>query len=222
MNCPQIQERMIDVLYGELLEATVCFAFYKHLDGCEECSREFAELAETRRSLSEWEIEDSSPELALASAESASAAAFTRAWWNGDSMWRFLPRAAALVLMAAGAWALMQQFVPGMAGGETVRLKKADLYPLVVEAVAQEQDRIMQGLQGSFEDIQVQLERAQVDHQQELQRFIEWKWETDQELHLRQITELATQRLMDEFSGKRTPRSSSIRLPEPLDEVKGD
>ncbi len=61
MNCDESRELILDVVYGEELQSRVCFDFFKHLDGCPDCSSEYREFMTTREMLQGWELEESEP-----------------------------------------------------------------------------------------------------------------------------------------------------------------
>lgn len=100
MNCQQIRERMMDVLYGEEVEARRCFEFFEHLDGCPDCRKEYLELLQTRELLARWEL----PEGELERGETFSPLRFLPGWIS----WRGLARAAAGILMALGVLWILQ------------------------------------------------------------------------------------------------------------------
>ncbi|HUG43643.1 MAG TPA: zf-HC2 domain-containing protein [Acidobacteriota bacterium] len=58
MSCEQCSERLMDVLYGEELNAKTCFQFFRHLDECGDCRAEYLELLKTREILADWKIEE--------------------------------------------------------------------------------------------------------------------------------------------------------------------
>lgn len=58
MTCRNINELMINVLYGEDVTPRLCFDFFEHLHGCETCKLEYLSLLETRERLSDWDLSE--------------------------------------------------------------------------------------------------------------------------------------------------------------------
>ena len=163
MNCPQAQERMMDVLYGEELQARACFDFFGHLTGCEACKAEYLELIETRELLSEWEVKES---FTASTPRAARKLPFPAG--RPSSWWTLAQRVAAVVLMLVGAVTLLdlsgvRLFETGVAG-EELKQVVADEYranlPELLEAVQavldekieEDDQRIVGAILGSYED----------------------------------------------------------------------
>ena len=103
MNCEHSRGRMIDFLYGEELGSDQSFAFFQHLQECDECKQEYRELLETREVLAQWNGPD---EVSVEEARIVPAAFPTRSrprWW-----WTMLPKVAAGILIVLGVVSLAQ------------------------------------------------------------------------------------------------------------------
>lgn len=61
MSCKTMHERMMDVLYGEELDADRCLEFFRHLESCRDCKAEYLELVETRSLLGQWDLGQAVP-----------------------------------------------------------------------------------------------------------------------------------------------------------------
>lgn len=90
MRCDEIQERLVEILYGESAGSSDHAQILEHLRACPACSRELSMLKQTRGFLQLWK--DESP--------AQSPAAFLRKTVNPPaSRWRYL-RYAAIAAMA--------------------------------------------------------------------------------------------------------------------------
>lgn len=169
MTCSQIQEEMMDILYGELLDSRVCFEFFRHLKGCTECNREYMELVETRDMLSEWKVEErfemNQPSFQEAPSPAGSAGSGTRPG-RRSSLARFRPllqKAAAVVLMVAGALALLQQAGFSIGGEQVVRFTEPELQRyisvVVEDNLEAERTRIDKQLLVLWEELRVEQHR---------------------------------------------------------------
>lgn len=166
MKCSQIQQKMMDILYGELLDSRICFEFFRHLKECQECNREYMELVQTRGMLSEWKVEERfERDLAPIVTASAPADPGVGAWWrSGLSELRpLLQRAAAVVLMVVGALALLQQAGFSIGGEQVVRFTEPELQQYIDLAVQDnleaERNRIDKQLQILWEDLRLEQHR---------------------------------------------------------------
>lgn len=141
MNCSDIRERMMDVLYGEMLDSRACFEFFRHLQDCSECEQEYMQLIETRERLGEWEISESgqlpTPIAAAAPADQALPIR-SRLGTLGAGSW--VLRAAAALLMAVGALALLQRVGIHLPGETPVEVKRAALVEMAGDVF---EDRIL-------------------------------------------------------------------------------
>ncbi len=103
MMCEQSHQKMIDVLYGEELNPRFCFEFFRHLDHCTDCNREYLGLIETRENLAEWNIEKvEEPNQLWANILVSLKRTYT------SSLWSYVSRVAAGVLILLGGLAILQ------------------------------------------------------------------------------------------------------------------
>lgn len=159
MNCPQVQEKMMDVLYAELLDSRLCFEFFRHLTECRDCNREYMELVETRGMLSEWKVEERFEADQRPFRGAASAASFSDSKWRGGlaGLRPLLQRAAAVVLMVIGALTLLQQTGFSVGGEPLVYFTESELQRYIDAAVEKKQEtereRIHMALQAYYEDL---------------------------------------------------------------------
>ena len=168
MKCPQIQQEMMDILYGERLDSRLCFEFFRHLQGCQDCSREYMELVETRGMLSEWKVEehfDMEPlgrAAVVAASVPGSEQPAPKPWWRSSlpKLRPLLQKAAAIVLMVVGALTLLQQAGFSIGGEQVVRFTEPELQRyigLVVEGnLEAERNRIDKQLQVLWEDLRME------------------------------------------------------------------
>lgn len=139
MNCQEIEQRMMDVLYGEALDSRQCFSFFRHLEECAECRREYDELMETRRRLAEWQVEDL-PDGALRPSiegwKGSSPAA--RGGTASVSIWTWVQRSAAALLMVLGLWTLLAQtgLTAALSPAQRAALHDAELQQQIEEKAA--------------------------------------------------------------------------------------
>ena len=173
MKCSQIQQEMMGILYGELLDSHVCFEFFRHLKGCQDCNREYLELVETRGMLSEWKVEERlESEMGPFEATAPAAASVPgpaqpapESWWRSNlpEFRPLLQKAAAVVLMVAGALALLQQAGFSIGGEQVVQFTEPELQryiDLVVEDnLEAERNRIDKQLQVLWEDLRMEQHR---------------------------------------------------------------
>lgn len=97
MNCQECLNQMIDVLYGEDNDPRRCYLFFKHLEECPECDREYITLLETRELLGQWEInEQPAFDDGQSRFERPKLSGFRAAWWP------LVQRIAASVLIVIG------------------------------------------------------------------------------------------------------------------------
>lgn len=99
MNCEKYHNVMIDVLYGEEWNPRQCFEFFRHLEECGDCNREYLELIETRETLRQWEV---------SAVKSKTGFFRNRATWQVRKWWPLLQKAAAGLLIVVGAVSILQ------------------------------------------------------------------------------------------------------------------
>ena len=99
MRCDQVRESILDVLYGEDVTMEESAAFFRHIDDCRECGREYSELLGTREVLSTWTVEE---EFEVREAPSSLARL------RSMSVWNLVARVAAIFLVVVGAISLLQ------------------------------------------------------------------------------------------------------------------
>ena len=111
MNCDEVQERMIDILYGEEVNARTNFTYFRHLADCPGCDQEYMELLRTREQLAEWTLEDA-PE--VVGRKGGGPVPFSRP--SGRNWWGALQKIAAAFLIVVGAVSILHSF--GYLGGK--------------------------------------------------------------------------------------------------------
>ncbi|HSR52695.1 MAG TPA: zf-HC2 domain-containing protein [Acidobacteriota bacterium] len=179
MNCKGIEQQMMDVLYGEALDSRECFAFFRHLQECSECRREYDELVETRRALSEWQVDDLpdgtlKPLIREWETESPSARPAASV-----SYWTWMQRAAAVFLMALGLWTLLAQagLTPAWARPTGPVLSEAELEQIVQEKasrmVADEVYSMKAHFQGLLERFQNELRYVEQNSDKQSRELLE-------------------------------------------------
>lgn len=126
MSCQDCQALMMDALYSEEIDPQSCFAFFKHLDACDDCRGEYLELLETRETLARWELEerpDSLPEPAAWTQEGRWARLRRLGWWT------FAREIAAGILILVGAATVLQGV--GLWGGDRLTVSKQGLMEMM-------------------------------------------------------------------------------------------
>lgn len=136
MNCVEVQEIMIDVLYGEDVGSRPSFEFFRHLSGCSECNGEYVELLQTRELLGEWNVgEGRSNDNIHRAALGSGVSRFVRSvrWWPA------IQKIAAGFLIAFGLVSLVQSM--GYLGGRKMLVSEQQMMELVHDVVVAEQTR---------------------------------------------------------------------------------
>lgn len=128
MKCEACQQIMIDVLYGEEVEARSSFAFFRHLEDCEECHLEYFELLKTRQDLSEWSLDEEELNRVEGLPQTAETALFRRIRW-----WPLLHKTAAAFLIVIGLITILQNV--GIWPNQRVMVSAADLQEAVHDVV---------------------------------------------------------------------------------------
>lgn len=135
MSCEQCSERMMDVLYGEELNAMTCFQFFRHMDDCSDCRAEYREVLETREILAEWKIEEDGSAIELDSKP------FVRPGRKAGIGWfPVFQRIAAGILILLGAVSVLQ--MSGILPDRRVVVNERQLTEMVHDMILarQEQD----------------------------------------------------------------------------------
>ena len=153
MNCEESREVMITVLYEEEPNARRCFEFFRHLEGCEECNREYLELIQTREMLQKWDV---SP--ARVQTPSYREPYRERASWKLRRWWPGLQRVAAGFLILVGAISILQYM--GLLGGPHVTVSEEQLnvmlHDMIVAYQTQEREVIGRALVRLKEDVDLE------------------------------------------------------------------
>ena len=154
MTCDESRDLMLDVLYGEEVNSTNCFHFFKHLDACPDCSGEYRELLTTREKLRVWEVEE--PRTAAKSAARISSRPRLNVFAGG--WWPTLLKLAAGVLIVLGITSIIQSH--GYLGGERKIVSQQQLTEMVRDMVvaqqAEERRLVGQALVLLREDVDLQ------------------------------------------------------------------
>lgn len=132
MTCERSLEAMIDVLYGEELDSRHCFEFFRHLDSCESCNKEYLELIETREVLAGWTVKDEQFTRQINGSG--------RLWHLRPSrvpMWPLLHKIAAGFLIAVGIISIAQYM--GFGGGRRVTVSEQQLVEMVNDMIVAKQ-----------------------------------------------------------------------------------
>lgn len=122
MTCQHCQELMMDVLYGEEVQARHCFDFFQHLNDCDRCGLEYRELLQTRELLGRWKVEDQAPPTSIP---------FPTPWSRRlRHQWLpLLPKIAAGVLVLMGAFSALR--VVGVWQPDRVMVSQSELLEMV-------------------------------------------------------------------------------------------
>ncbi len=131
MNCEQWRDQAMDVLYGEEVRPSRCYEFFRHLEGCSECDREYRELLEARELLGSWDIEETVlPEGPVRPSYFSSI---------GGGVWRragfWARQAAAAVLITVGLFTLFQQ--ARLLGEDRVEVSEQQLLEMVNDLIVE-------------------------------------------------------------------------------------
>ncbi len=139
MSCASCHEQIMDVLYGEELRPEACFLFFRHLDSCKACHREYEELLGTRNLLADWKIEETNLQANIPASIVESSGRVSAPWWNSAL------RVAAVFLMLVGAWGILDRL--GLAGTERRMVSQPELMQMVNDmiVVQQGEERMLMG-----------------------------------------------------------------------------
>ena len=121
MTCELSKERMIEVLYDEVESPRGTGEFFRHLDDCPACRRDFLDLIQARKWLGSWEVEEE-PEAVLSRPPGAS----------GFNWWSAVQKLAASVLIVVGALSVLRG--SGL-WGDRVSVSEKQLMELVTDIV---------------------------------------------------------------------------------------
>jgi hypothetical protein len=147
MECNDLHESMIEVLYDEADEKTARIV-EQHLKNCPSCRDEMASFQGVRRHMSAWK------------APSFERRPFHRPLTVSTPMWR-LAAAATLMLAAGGALGLSGVEIRYERGPWAVRLGRPEpTTPVPIVAQAPQTDRAIETLQASLQNEQIQRDRA--------------------------------------------------------------
>lgn len=166
MNCEKSEERMMDILYGEEVNPRLCFDFFRHLEDCPGCTREYLELLETREMLAQWKVEHLQANN-MKSIQPTSAFGY---FLNGIRWWPALQRIAAGFLIIVGVFSILQYM--GYLGGQRLVVPEQQLtqmvHDMIVAQQVQERRLTLKALLAVKEDVELQ----QRVNFQELQRYL--------------------------------------------------
>ncbi|MGH9341382.1 MAG: anti-sigma factor family protein [Acidobacteriota bacterium] len=135
MNCTDIREAMIDVLYGEESDSRRCFDFFRHMDSCTACTQEYLELVRTREILAEWEV-DEEPEAVSSGQNKLSFGLLSRL--ARRPVLSLVGNVAAAFLIVVGGLSILQSM--GFFGGPHVAVSQPELAQMVNDMIVQRQD----------------------------------------------------------------------------------
>lgn len=141
MNCQTCQNQMMDVLYGEEGDPRRSYLFFKHLEECSQCEREYMELLETRELLGQWEINDHpGPDQGQLRFEQSKLSRIRSVWWP------WMQRIAAGVLILIGIGSTLQYV--GIWKNPRVMVSQVELAEMVNDMIVarQEEDWRMIGV----------------------------------------------------------------------------
>ncbi len=145
MNCDESRELILDVVYGEEVPSRTCFDFFKHLDGCPDCSSEYRELLTTREMLQGWELDE--PSAAEPPVKNGA-----KPWMQSQrrrlgsvSWWSMLQKVAAGFLILMGIVSIFQHY--GYLGGRKILVSEKQLTEMVHDMIVvnQAEERHMIG-----------------------------------------------------------------------------
>ena len=162
MKCGEIQERMIDVLYGEEMSSREGFEFFKHLSECSDCNLEYLELLETREKLADWKIEHQHEK----GFEVNDAHRFLKriAWWA------VLQKVAAGVLIVVGAISIFQYM--GYGGGERLVVSQQQLTETVQDMIVAQQAKERELMLRALLEVKEDIELRERDNFGQMQQYL--------------------------------------------------
>ncbi len=185
MNCEVCRQGMMDVLYGEDVDARSNFNFFRHLDQCPSCSQEYLHLLETREVLSQWRVEEEP------------VAGDHKPWRNRPSLpwswsvswWGLVTKVAATLLLILGGLSLLDRLGYWRPSHRMVSQQELVLmvHDMVVSAQEEERKLIGMALLQLREDVEIQqrydrqqfseylttLERRYVENLEQSNRYLE-------------------------------------------------
>ena len=171
MTCEACRGRMVDVLYGEEIDAEDCFAFFQHLNTCSDCEAEYLDFLQTRETLGRWNLSGESSPLDLRVPEA-------RFPWARPAIlrggWQLLQKAAAAFLILVGAASILQ----GIGVWQTDRLTFSDqqlmqlVNDMIVLRQAEERKVIGQALANFAEELDLQQRRGAQEVSQQMEMLM--------------------------------------------------
>ncbi|MDA2923685.1 hypothetical protein MYX65_03340 [Acidobacteria bacterium AH-259-L09] len=184
INCEKSEERMMDILYGEEVNPRLCFEFFRHLEDCPGCTREYLELLETREMLAQWKVEH----LGATNLKSSQPTSAFGYFLNRIRWWPALQRIAAGFLIIVGVFSILQYM--GYLGGQRLVVPEQQLtemvHDMIVAQQVQERQLTLKALLAVKEDVELQqrvnfqelqgylisLERRYVDNLEENNHYL--------------------------------------------------
>ncbi len=163
MKCGEIQERMIDALYGEEMNSREGVEFFKHLGECSDCNLEYLELLETREKLGDWKVEhqqekgfevDDNPHRFL----------------RGVAWWTLLQKVAAGVLIVVGAISILQYM--GYGGGERLVISQQQLTEMVQDMIVAQQVKERGLMLRALLEVREDIELRERDNFGQMQQYL--------------------------------------------------
>lgn len=131
MNCQQVQEKLMDMLYGEECDSHLVFSFFEHLNQCGRCQAEYLELLQTREQLATWSIEPLPARETLPKSAASRRASWSRI--SRSAWWVWTQRVAAIFLMIVGAISILQSM--GIGKDRYVRVDQQQLSQMMSDMI---------------------------------------------------------------------------------------
>jgi hypothetical protein len=163
MKCEEVQERMIDVLYGEEVNPRGGFQFFRHLGECSDCNLEYLELLETREKLGDWKVE--SPQEKGFEVSGVSPGLFRSLPW-----WALLQKVAAGVLIVVGAISIFQYM--GYLGGKNLVVSQQQLTETVQDMIVAQQTKERELMLRAFLEVKEDIELRERDNFGQMQQYL--------------------------------------------------
>jgi hypothetical protein len=163
MKCEEVQERMIDVLYGEEVTPRGGFQFFRHLGECSDCNLEYLELLETREKLGDWKVE--SPQEKGFEVSGVSSGLFRSLPW-----WALLQKVAAGVLIVVGAISILQYM--GYLGGKHLVVSQQQLTETVQDMIVAQQAKERELMLRALLEVKEDIELRERDNFGQMQRYL--------------------------------------------------
>src|SRR5690606_6928759 len=151
MNCQTCHNELIDVLYGEDIEPSRAYLFFKHLDECPDCHQEYLELLETRELLQEWEIHEEFAPIGSRSRYERSYLARLRSNW-----WPWMQRIAAGVLIMIGLASTLQYL--GVWKNPRMMVSQVELAEMVNDMIVARQEEDWRMIGTALLDLKEEIE----------------------------------------------------------------